>query len=231
MNLSTTATALQAEPQRRWQNFGRATLADFFDDMVIYRNLEPLEKKLAGLKAAGFRMGLNNDGIPRKFEPGYAKAALWFAEEAQRLRHVSTPLREVLLIGDTLLNDGQAYHNLVKLSRWHGSCFIGADRLEHTPAAEIDEQALLYNANRWSALGDWMQWVADHDFKLDQRTLLIVDIDKTILGAKGRNDSVIDKARLEGIFRTMAAVLGEDFDHNAFEKHYSALNRARAITH
>lgn len=227
MNLSTTATALRAESQQKWQNFGRATLADFFGDMVIYRNLEPLEKKLAGLKAAGFRMGLNNDGIPRKFEPGYAKAALWFAEEAQRLRHVSTPLREVLLIGDTLLNDGQAYHNLVKLSRWHGSCFIGADRLEHTPAAEVDEPTLLYNANRWSALGDWMQWVAEHDFKLDQRTLLIVDIDKTILGAKGRNDSVIDKARLEGIFRTMDAVLGEDFDHKAFEKHYSALNRAR----
>jgi len=230
MSLSTTATFLPNEAQLELRNFGRATLADFFGDMVIYRNLEPLEKKLAGLKSAGYRMGLTNDVIPRKFEPDYAKAALWFAEEAQRLRHESTPLREVLFIGDTLLNDGRSYQNLVKLSGWRGSCFIGADRPEHAPAVEIHEQDRLYNANRWSALGEWIQWVADQHFNLDQSTVLIVDIDKTLLGAKGRNDSVIDKARLEGIYRTMDAVLGEDFDRAAFEKQYTQLNRAKYHT-
>ncbi len=230
MSLSTTATLLQAEPPIQLQNFGRATLADFFGDMVIYRNLEPLEKKLAGLKSAGYRMGLSSDIVPRKFEPDYAKAALWIAEEAQRLRHVTAPLREVLFIGDTLLNDGQAYQNLTKLSGWGGSCFIGADRPEQAPAAEIDEQNLLYNANRWSALGDWIEWVGEQGFKLDERTLLIVDIDKTALGAKGRNDSVIDHARLEGLYRTMDAVLGGAFDQTAFKQHYNALNRARYHT-
>lgn len=230
MSLSTTATFLPNEAQIELRNFGRATLADFFGDMVIYRNLEPLEKKLAGLKSAGYRMGLTNDVIPRKFEPDYAKAALWFAEEAQRLRHESTPLREVLFIGDTLLNDGRSYQNLVKLSGWRGACFIGADRPEHAPAVEIHEQDRLYNANRWSALGEWIQWVADQRFNLDQSTVLIVDIDKTLLGAKGRNDSVIDKARLEGIYRTMDAVLGEDFDRAAFEKQYTQLNRAKYHT-
>lgn len=227
MSLSTTATLLQAEPPIKLQNFGRATLADFFGDMVIYRNLEPLEKKLAGLKSAGYRMGLSSDIVPRKFEPDYAKAALWIAEEAQRLRRVTAPLREVLFVGDTLLNDGQAYLNLAKLSGWRGTCFIGADRPEQAPAAEIDEQNLLYSANRWSAVGDWMQWVGEQGFKLDEHTLLIVDIDKTALGAKGRNDSVINRARLEGLYRTMDAVLGGAFDQTAFEQHYNALNRAR----
>lgn len=227
MSLSTTATLLQAGAPIELRNFGRATLADFFGDMVIYRNLEPLEKKLAGLKSAGYRMGLSSDAIPRKSEPEYAKAALWFAEEAQRLRRASATLHEVLFIGDTLLNDGQAYRNLVKLSGWQGACFIGADRPEHAPAVEIQEKDRLYNANRWSALGDWIEWVAGQGFTLDQRTLLIVDIDKTILGAKGRNDFVIDKARLEGIYHTMDAVLGEDFDRAAFEQQYTFLNRAR----
>lgn len=227
MGLLKTATLSEVDAQTKFQNFGRATLADFFGDMVIYRNLEPLEKKLPGLKSAGYRMGLTNDAIPRKFEPGYAKAALWFAEEAQRLRRASATLREMLLIGDTLLNDGQAYRNLVKLSGWQGACFIGADRLEQAPSIEIDEQDRLYNANRWFALGDWIQGLPAQGFKLDQRTVLIVDIDKTILGAKGRNDAVIDKARLEGIYHTMDAVLGEDFDRAAFEKQYTFLNRAR----
>lgn len=230
MSLSTTATLLQAEPPIQLQNFGRATLADFFGDMVIYRNLEPLEKKLAGIKSAGYRMGLSTDIVPRKFEPDYAKAALWIAEEAQRLRRVTAPLREILLIGDTLLNDGQAYLNLAKLSGWRGACFIGADRPEQAPAVEIDEQNLLYNANRWSALGEWIQWVGEKDFTLDEHTLLIVDIDKTTLGAKGRNDSVIDHARLDGLYRTMDAVLGGAFDQAAFEQHYHALNRARYHT-
>lgn len=227
MSLPTTATLSQTESQPTLRNFGRAALADFFGDMVIYRNLEPLEKKLAGVKSAGYRMGLTSDTIPRKFEPEYAKAALWFAEEAQRLRRVSATLREVLFIGDTLLNDGQAYRNLVKVSGWQGACFIGADRLEHVPAVEIQEKDRLYNANRWSALGEWIAWVADQGFTLDQRTFLVVDIDKTILGAKGRNDSVIDKARLEGIYHTMDAVLGDDFDRAAFEQQYTFLNRAR----
>lgn len=230
MSSSTTATLLQDESQMKLQNFGRATLADFFGDMVIYRNLEPLEKKLPGLKAAAYRMGLTNDVIPRKFDPDYAKATLWFAEEAQQLRKVSTPLREVLFVGDTFLNDGQAYRNLVKRSGWQGACFIGADRLEQTPAVEIDKEAKLYNANRWAALGEWVQWVVAQGFTLDQRTVLIVDIDKTILGAKGRNDSVIDRARLEGIYHTMDAVLGENFNRTAFEKQYTALNRARYHT-
>ncbi|MBX3015748.1 MAG: hypothetical protein KF832_29785 [Caldilineaceae bacterium] len=227
MSLSKTATLVEVEAQTKLQNFGRATLADFFGDMVIYRNLEPLEKKLPGLKSAGYRMGLTNDAIPRKFEPGYAKAALWFAEEAQRLRRVSVPLREMLFIGDTLLNDGQAYRNLLKLSGWQSACFIGADRLEQKPSVEIDEKDRLYNANRWFALGDWIESLAEQGFRLDQQTVFIVDIDKTLLGAKGRNDAVIDKARLDGIYQTMDAVLGEDFDRTAFEKQYSTLNRSR----
>src|SRR5690606_18382242 len=49
----------------------------------------------------------------------------------------------------------------------------------------------------------------------------------TLLGAKGRNDQVINEARLEGMFRTMASVLGDRFDRAAFEREYAELNRSR----
>lgn len=230
MSLSTTATLSTADPAIDLKSFGRAKLADYFADFVIYRNLEPLDRRLKGLKSAGYKMGLTNDRIPRKFERDYAKAAMWFAEEGQRLRGESTPLSELLFIGDTLLNDGQAYQNLQKLSGWKGACFIGADRPQLAPAVDFSEEDNLYNANRWSAMGDWITQVAEREFHFDQRTVAIVDIDKTALGAKGRNDQVIDKARIEGIYRTMDSVLGKDFDHAAFERQYGELNRARYHT-
>ncbi len=230
MSLSTTATLSTANPAIDLKSFGRAKLADYFADFVIYRNLEPLDRRLKGLKSAGYKMGLTNDRIPRKFERDYAKAAMWFAEEGQRLRGESTALSELLFVGDTLLNDGQAYQNLQKLSGWKGACFIGADRPQLAPSVEFDEEDNLYNANRWSAMGDWITQVAAQGFHFDQRTVAIVDIDKTALGAKGRNDQVIDKARIEGIYRTMDSVLGKDFDHAAFERQYGELNRARYHT-
>ncbi len=227
MSLSTTATVLNTEPTIELRSFGRAKLADYFADLVIYRNLEPLDRRLKGLKSAGYKMGLSSDSIPRKYEQDYAKAALWFSEEAQKLRGESTELSELLFIGDTLLNDGQAYLHLVELSGWSGACFIGADRPEQEPSAEINSDDMLYNANRWSVLGDWVAWGMEHGLQLDRRTVVIVDIDKTALGAKGRNDHVIDKARLEGIYQTMDSVLGKNFDRAAFEKQYAELNRAR----
>jgi len=219
-----------ADPAIELKSFGRAKLADYFADFVIYRNLEPLDRRLKGLKSAGYKMGLTNDRIPRKFERDYAKAAMWFSEESQQLRGESTPLSELLFVGDTLLNDGQAYQHLRELSEWKGACFIGADRPEVDPAAELNEEDNLYNANRWSAMGDWITQVAAQGFHFDQRTVAIVDIDKTAIGAKGRNDQMIDKARIEGIYRTMDSVLGKDFDHAAFERQYSELNRARYHT-
>lgn len=210
------------------QSFGRAMLADLFGDWVVYRNLEPLDRRVPGFKTASWRMGVSDDHIPRKQEIEYAKAATWIVNEAQAARGQFRPINELLFLGDTLFNDGQAFSNMVKVTGWKGSCFIGADRMKEEPAFTIDEETALYNANRWSALSDWLRWARQRGLRLDERTAVIVDIDKTALGAKGRNDQVIDRARLEGIFRTMIAVLGEDhFNKPLFVEHYSELNRAR----
>ena len=207
-------------------SFGRAKLADFFGDMVIYRNLEPLDRRLPGLKSAGYRMDVSNERIPRKQEPEYAKAAIWFAKQAQKLRKVNVELSEILFIGDTFFNDGRAYTNMRTITEWAGACFIGSEKAKDSPAAEVNGDNI-FNTNRWAALSDWAKWLLDQDLHVDSRTVAIVDIDKTALGAKGRNDHVINEARLEGIFRTMDAVLGDNFDRATFEHHYHELNRGK----
>jgi phosphoglycolate phosphatase-like HAD superfamily hydrolase len=224
---STTGVLSTDKTMREMKNFGRATLADFFGDLVIYRNLEPLERRLQGLKAAAYKIGISNERIPRKQDPDYAKAAVWFGQQAQRLRKNSTPLSEILFVGDTLYNDGQAFANMQAVSEWDGACFIGSEKLGDPYVADIDEEEHVFCTNRWGALADWVKWVLDCGLHVDGRTLVIVDIDKTALGAKGRNDQVINEARLEGIFRTMDAVLGDNFDRSLFERQYAELNRAR----
>jgi hypothetical protein len=62
-------------------------------------------------------------------------------------------------------------------------------------------------------------------FPLDEGTAVVIDVDKTAIGARGRNDGVIDQARVEGVQRTVADLLGPSFDEEAFRTAYDALNQ------
>jgi hypothetical protein len=54
---------------------------------------------------------------------------------------------------------------------------------------------------------------------------VIIDLDKTALGARGRNAHVIDQARVLAVRRTVADLLGAAFDPKAFETAYDLLNQ------
>jgi hypothetical protein len=60
---------------------------------------------------------------------------------------------------------------------------------------------------------------------LDEQTVLVIDMDKTTVGARGRNDTVVDEARLEGVRLTVEGLLGKDFNEDAFRRVYAELNR------
>jgi len=53
----------------------------------------------------------------------------------------------------------------------------------------------------------------------------VIDIDKTALGARGRNGQVIDRARVQAVQDTVATLLGGDFDLDAFLRAYNLLNQ------
>ena len=54
---------------------------------------------------------------------------------------------------------------------------------------------------------------------------MLVDLDKTAIGARGRNASVIDGARVAAVRQTVAGLLGEAFDPEAFQRAYDLLNQ------
>ncbi len=69
--------------------------------------------------------------------------------------------------------------------------------------------------------------IEEQGLNLDEGTMVVVDIDKCILGARGRNDAVIDQARIQGAYRTMDNLLGQSFDGEQFERHYNELNQPK----
>jgi len=88
---------------------------------------------------------------------------------------------------------------------------------------ERDGDLLL--ANRWGALADFGAWAASEGIGGDERTALLIDLDKTSLGARGRNDRVIDGARVAAVKRTLSTALGDRFDEARFLAVYDPLNQ------
>jgi hypothetical protein len=89
----------------------------------------------------------------------------------------------------------------------------------------VEEPGTLYLANRWSMLGDFDAYCSRQGMPVDGQTAVVLDLDKTTLGARGRNDHVINAARVEAVRRTVDELLGEDFDAQTFERAYETLNQ------
>ena len=104
--------------------------------------------------------------------------------------------------------------------------------MAHPPHIEVQSEiqseieSPLYLANRWSALPDFVRFVEEQGFALDEGTAVVIDVDKTAIGARGRNDPVINEARVEGVKRTVADLLGPNFDEQGFRAAYGELNQS-----
>lgn len=207
--------------------YAKTSISEFLGERLVYRNLEPADPNLPPLKVLGPMVGLSLGRIPRKTESDYALVIVNLLRVAQQQRGVKRPLQRLLFVGDTRLLDGTAFANLCLASGWPGLAFIGAENGK--PAAiEIasnESGQTLYLANRWAALADFDAYARSQGIAVDEETAVIVDIDKTALGARGRNASVIDNARVQAVQNTVASLLGEAFDLDAFRVAYDLLNQ------
>jgi len=206
--------------------YGRATVHEFLGDMVVYRNLVPCDRRLPSLTTIRPRGGVTEGVTPRKSEPAYGRVIADLLGQARALELPDTPLERLVYVGDTQLNDGTAFSNVCVASGWPGWAFIGADRTA-PPKVEVAarEGGKLYVANRWSAIGDFASFLDREGFVVDERTSVIVDLDKTALGARGRNDHVIDGARVAAVRQTVEKLLGEAFNAERFQTAYDRLNQ------
>jgi hypothetical protein len=208
------------------KNYGYASVYEFLGDMVVYRNLAPVAPRLPRLAELGLEAGLPEGITPRKSQPEYARVMACLLRKARALDAPGTPIERLVYVGDTRMNDGTAFTNTCRAGGWPGLAFIGAERDEPARVEVVEQEGeALYLANRWAALADFCHFCRKRGFSLDERTAVVVDLDKTALGARGRNDHVIDQARVEAVRRTVGGLLGDSFDPRGFQTAYDRLNQ------
>jgi hypothetical protein len=209
--------------------FGRTSVAEFIGDMIVYRNLWPMDTRLPSLDDIASELGLPAGVTPRKSELAYARVIARLLDSAYALEHTHGGIKRLIFVGDTEMNDGTAFANVCTAGEWPGLAFIGSEK--SAPAAVHFSQRgghRLYLANRWSALADFARYCEDNGFPVDAQTAVVLDLDKTTLGARGRNDHVINQARVEAVRATVGGLLGDAFDLEHFQTAYDELNQTHS---
>lgn len=209
------------------KSFGRSTISEFLGGRVVYRNLVPGEPRLPSLDDFRAEVGIPQGRIPRKSEPDYARAVVHLLTLARRLDAPDAQIDRLVFIGDTRLNDGTSFDNMCRLGGWPGLAFIGSENSDppSVDTAPTPGGSVLYLANRWKALEDFDCFCSEIGLMVGESTAVVVDLDKTALGARGRNAHVIDEVRVQAVRDTVAGLLGEDFDLPAFQGAYGTLNQ------
>jgi len=210
------------------KNYGRTGVSEVLGDRIVYRNLAPLDSRLPTLAQIRPLVGLPGGLVPRKSELEYARVIAHLLREAQALDSPGVPIERLIYVGDTRLNDGNAFANICRAGGWPGLAFIASERDDPAQVEVVEGQgSALFLANRWSALEDFDRFCRERHHPADERAAVVVDLDKTALGARGRNDRVIDRARVEAVRRTVGDLLGAGFDAEGFQVAYDCLNQPR----
>ncbi len=212
--------------------YGRTSVYEFLGDYMVFRGLNAYDDRLPGLKELQSRSGLPGGFAPRKHEAEYAQLVSILLHMARQIDAPKTSLKRIIFIGDTRMSDVGAFQNLCQAGGWDGMVFIGSEepkpaKVEITPASPhpvISDQTL-YLANRWALIDEFDRYIQGQKFAVDESTVVIVDLDKTALGGRGRNSAVIDRARVLAVRQTVAGLLGDSFDPAVFQTNYERLNK------
>ena len=206
--------------------FALGALNDVFDGFVVYRSLIPADDRLPTIGDLRSKLDLEPGKLPRKAESEYAAVVGEILYEARLLEGMTGQGDRLIFVGDTLHNDVAAFSNLCRAKGWTGRAFI-ADEGASSPldVRQLTGSETLTVSNRWADIAAFAEDGFAAGFGCDEDTIVVVDIDKTLLGARGRNDHVIDKARQQAAYEVARDVIGEALvDELDFRRIYDTVN-------
>ena len=133
--------------------YGSTSLHELLDDFVVFRNLDPVDSRLPGLKDIRNSVDVPAGKIPRKGHPAYARVVVFLLKAAAKLIDPNYTIQQLVYIGDTRMNDGNAFVTIANAGDWQGIAFIAAEN-KYPPSVDLVEEGTtnLFLANRWSAL-------------------------------------------------------------------------------
>ncbi len=202
---------------------GPFPLTAFLGDLFVYRNLEPVDSTLPRFAESAAALGLPDGRLPRKTELDYARVVAHIIRQAAEARGSRPPSR-LLSVGDTRLNDGTAFRNLQAVTGWEGAAIICTEKPSAAPALDEVEPGL-FLANQWGLLEAFDRALSERGLVVSDGAVAVIDLDKTAIGARGRNDHAIDQARLDGVRATAVRLLGSQYDEPRFLEAYHHLNQ------
>jgi len=214
------------------KSYGRCAVSEFLGDRIVYRNLSPADPRLPGLAEIATQVGLRAGVIPRKSEADYARVIVHLLQEAHQLDAHNLPLKRLVFIGDTRMNDTTAFANICQAGGLPGLIFIGEENQQplNVQHVQLPGGQSMFLANRWNALAGLGEQSFNHfceqqGFPIDSSTAVLLDMDKTILGARGRNAHTIDQARVQAVQDTVERLLGDSFNLPLFLQAYDTLKQ------
>lgn len=203
----------------------RHSIADIFDNRIVYRNLIPLDDRIPDIEVARQALNLAEGWIPRKAkDPEYADVILFF------LAHFATldsrgELSRVLYLGNRQSRDQATLGHFRQSTDLTLFSFLCEEDEEQAKEVTIDGDNML--VNRWEGLADLAVFLHERGFPLDAQTAIIVDLDKTVIAARGRNSWPLNRSRVEGVKLMVQDVLGARFEEPRFQAVYGELNQPK----
>lgn len=185
--------------------YKRDFLNTLFEDYIIFRELNIVKEGLP--KFDEIKSSLNLKLLPRKKDKDYVRVLSYLID-------LIGDFKKIVYLGDTFLNDKSVIENLTSLNRYEVFGIITEGKGKKEKIGNI-----ILN-DRWE---DLIEVFKELNIEIDKDTLFIVDIDKTLIGARGRNDFSIDKARFDAIKEISKDLIG-DYDERKFFEIYKILN-------
>jgi len=208
-----------------WRYQGNGTASEIFGDQLVFRNLRPIDTHLPGLAELRTSLGIPDAETPRKLDPAYGKVVAEILKTAQELRNPGIPLQELIYIGDTRGSDGKAFRHILEAGDWQGAVLIvNEDAFEPNLVIDQSERFISGSGNHWMTVLSFERQCLEGGFLVGDRTAVVLDLDKTTLGGRGRNDQVINQARVAAVESTVERTLEGDFNLAKFQKNYRVLN-------
>ncbi len=189
--------------------FGLASLFDYFGENLIFRNLNILDKNAPQFDEIKNTLGMEK--LPRKNSEEYAEAVYYI------VKNMCPDLESILYFGDTDLDAG-VIKNLSKVTGARVSGFI-YDAGKKIPEYENN---LIYRSDRWENITDFINMNKDC---LNSGCVGLFDLDKTVLGAKGRNSHIIDMARIDAVIERVLEI-DPDIHKDFIKEIYDVINQS-----
>jgi hypothetical protein len=193
--------------------YKRAKLNEIFNDYIVFRELNPIKKDLPGFKEIQKELNLNV--LPRKNTFEFALVLSYILDKISRFKRV-------YYLGDTEGNDGNIIKNLASLNKYDVLGIITDNTLKIDNCGK--NPPIILNT-KWENL----QGIVEKEFNFSEDSVLIIDIDKTLIGARGRNEKAIDKARTDAIFEMLKGI-NPQYRKSNFLNIYNKINTKNFMT-